>query len=354
MFDEFLLAVDDATATKVASSSLPGLGLMERQHLQEWVLAHPELLGTGVAVVTSEFDKWQDAQGASVGDRLDVLGIGRDGRLVVVELKRDLAPHTVHMQAVNYAAMVSRLSVRDVAELWVAWHGTKDQPLDVESIEAELETKWLLTPDTIKSPRVVLIASDFPSSVTSTVVWLNEQGVSIDLVRFRPYKLEGGQVLVNFTRIFPIPNVEDFTIDRKKGPGKVATQEDVTPGPAWDLPALQQLAEQANEATLAVLDLCAADEANGVTVADVMAHAGITNGQVKGQLAGLTMRIKNPKYGFAQTTWPFEVEWQPGGVALYRLAPDLIPLWRQARGLDQDGGAALSQNSSSALQGGTE
>ena len=53
MFDEFLLAVDDATSTRVASTSLPGRALMERQHLRAWVLAHPEGLGTEVAVVTS-------------------------------------------------------------------------------------------------------------------------------------------------------------------------------------------------------------------------------------------------------------------------------------------------------------
>lgn len=57
VFDEFLLTVQGETSQKVTAASLPALGLMERQHLQEWVLAHPELLGTGVAVVTSEFDK---------------------------------------------------------------------------------------------------------------------------------------------------------------------------------------------------------------------------------------------------------------------------------------------------------
>lgn len=342
MFDEFLLAVNDATSTKVASSSLPGLGLMERQHLQEWVLAHPELLGTGVAVVTSEFDKWQDATGASVGDRLDVLGIDRDGRLVVVELKRDVAPHTVQMQAVNYAAMVSRLSVRDVAELWVAWHGTKDQPLDVESIEAELETKWLLTADTIKSPRVVLIASDFPSSVTSTVVWLNEQGVSIDLVRFRPYQLQDGQVLVNFTRIFPIPNVEDFTIG-KRAPG-AQDSTPVGPGLPWDLAGFERLAEQGNEVTLALLDLCAVADGGSVSVQDIALHASVTPAQVRGQLAGLTMRLRNPKNGFTQTTWPVEIKWLPGGVASYTLPADLVPLWTQARGLEPS--ADESQNPS--------
>lgn len=329
MFDEFLLAVEDGVSQKVTQSSLPDLGLMERQHLQEWVLEHPEVLGQGVRVVTSEFDKWQDASGAVVADRLDVLGVGPDGRLVVVELKRDAAPHTIHMQAVNYAAMVSRLSVRDVAELWVAWHGTKDQPLDVQSMEDELETKWLLTSDTIKSPRIVLIASDFPSSVTASVVWLNEQGVSIDLVRFRPYQLEDGRVLVNFTRIFPIPSVEDFTIGRRSPSNQEPAP--LGPGDPWDLHAFQRLAEQGNEATLAMLDLCAAAEDGMVGVADIALHASITVPQVRGQLAGFTMRLRNPKNGFTQTVWPVDITWLPGGVASYRMHAHLISLWKQAR-----------------------
>jgi hypothetical protein len=44
-------------------------------------------------------------------DRLDVLALDRSGRLVVAELKRDRAPDTVSMQALNYAAMVSRFSL---------------------------------------------------------------------------------------------------------------------------------------------------------------------------------------------------------------------------------------------------
>jgi len=60
-------------------------------------------------------------------------------------------------------------------------------------------------------------------------------------------------------------------------------------------------------------------------------QAGISAAQVKGQLAGLTMRLKNPKYGFAQNNWPVEVEWLPGGVASYRMPQDLIALWKQAR-----------------------
>jgi len=347
VFDEFLLRVDQGESAVMIPTSLPQLGLKEREHLQEWLLAHPDLLGDGVAVVTSEYDNWQAASGEVVADRLDVLGIGSDGRLVVVELKRDLAPHTVHMQAINYAAMVSRLSVRDVAELWVAWHETKDQPLDVDSVVAELETRWLLTADTIKSPRIVLMAAGFPASVTAAVVWLNEQGLSVDLIRFRSYQLtDGGPVLVNFTRIFPVPSVEDFTIGRRaSAPGGPA--KPIVPGPSWDFDSLTRLAEQGNSATLALLDLCAADEADGVSVQDIATQASITSGGVRGQLAGLTMRLKNPKYGFAQTEWPVEIEWLPGGFASYRMPSNLVLLWREVRQLG--GTPDVSQNPSEAL-----
>jgi len=177
--------------------------------------------------------------------------------------------------------------------------------------------------------------------VTSTVVWLNEQGVSIGLVRFRPYQLEDGRVLVNFTRIFPIPSVEDFTIGRRTS--SINEKAPLGPGDPWNLPAFQRLAEQGNEATLAMLDLCAAAGEGTVSVPDIALHASITVPSVRGQLAGFTMRLRNPKYGFTQTSWPVDVTWLPGGVASYRMSADLVSLWKQAR---EPGTGDLSQNPS--------
>jgi RecB family endonuclease NucS len=66
-------------------------------------------------VVTFEFDKWQAAQ-AQPKDRLDVLGLDSDGRLVLAELKRGAAPETTEIQAIKYAAMAGRFTLWLLAE----------------------------------------------------------------------------------------------------------------------------------------------------------------------------------------------------------------------------------------------
>src|SRR5699024_12486810 len=109
MSGERVYSIDDGTAVSLQTVSLADAGLREREDLQELVLARPEILGPDVIVVAFEFDRWQDSHGDRQRDRLDVLGLDSDGRLVLAELKRDKAPDTVEMQALKYAAMSSRL-----------------------------------------------------------------------------------------------------------------------------------------------------------------------------------------------------------------------------------------------------
>jgi len=90
-----------------------------------------------------------------------------------------MAPHTIHMQAVNYAAMVSRLTPDDVAEMYAAHQTSRGHQMDSSSALTELTTLKLVTPKTVRRPRIVLVASDFSASVTNSVVWLREQGVDI-------------------------------------------------------------------------------------------------------------------------------------------------------------------------------
>ena len=71
--------------------------------------ANPEILGDDVRIVTFEFGTWQ-AQQHPKADRLDLLGLDGDGRLVVAELKRNHAPDSIDLQAIKYAAFASRFT----------------------------------------------------------------------------------------------------------------------------------------------------------------------------------------------------------------------------------------------------
>lgn len=192
--------------------TLAQAGLKERSDLQEWIRAHPQVLGAGVRIVTYEFDRWVSGSG-SHGDRLDLLGLGEDGRLVLAELKRDGAPETVEMQAVKYAAYASRFSPETLAACHGHYlRGTVDPSVTDDDALAQLEEHCGgLDPDLLASPRIALVAGSFPESVTAAVVWLCEQGLDIALVQIGAYQCEN-DLVITVDQVWPLPQVEDFTV----------------------------------------------------------------------------------------------------------------------------------------------
>jgi alkylated DNA nucleotide flippase Atl1 len=214
---ELVFTVDGAAASPATPVSLAEAGLKERSDLQEWVLAHPEILGAGVLVVTFEFDRWLAGTGAKPLDRLDVLGLDTDGRLVVVELKRDKAPDTVDMQAVKYAAMASRFTEDTLVEQYVKFLGRAGEAVDEDAARAQLaEHAGELDLDQLRRPRIVLVAGAFPPSVTATAVWLSEMGLDITLIRVQAYRVADGQTIITVSQVFPVPDIEDFTVSPQR------------------------------------------------------------------------------------------------------------------------------------------
>ena len=105
MAGELVYRVNGTSAVTMATSTLEAAGLKRGSTSRSgfWPTRNP----ARTSIVTSEFDQWFSKGGSRSGPSLDVLGLGQDGRLVVAELKRDLTPDLVTMQAINYAARAS-------------------------------------------------------------------------------------------------------------------------------------------------------------------------------------------------------------------------------------------------------
>ncbi len=126
------------------------------------------------------------------GDRLDLLGLNEDGRLVLAELKRDGAPDSVEMQAIKYASYASRSKAETLAACHADYlRRTLGAPsmTDEDALAQLDEHCGGLDPDQLAAVRIVLVAGSFPEPVTSSVVWLCTQGqLDITLVEIGAYQ----------------------------------------------------------------------------------------------------------------------------------------------------------------------
>lgn len=216
MVDELVFAVKESEAVAARPVTFAEAGLRERDHFQEWVLQNAEILGPNVMIITAEFDRWVDSSGQSAYDRLDVLGLDDSGHLVVAELKRDRAPDSVTMQALNYTAMVSRFSLDDVSEVLAE---SRSQP-DYTERDALAELQAFapgISDESLGAPRVHLLASEFGPTVTNLALYLYENGIDIRLSRVQPYETPDGRFIVTVSRILPVPEAEDFMVRPRSG-----------------------------------------------------------------------------------------------------------------------------------------
>ena len=94
MNDERVYTVTGPKAEPATPITLAEAGLKERADLQEWVIAHPEILGPGILVVTTEFDRWLTTSGDRPLDRLDVLGLDEEAGVEAFLLARLAAGKT--------------------------------------------------------------------------------------------------------------------------------------------------------------------------------------------------------------------------------------------------------------------
>jgi hypothetical protein len=333
MSDELVFTVSGAAAKPAGAVSLAEIGLTERQHLQEWVIAHPEILGPHIMVVTFEFDRWWAAGGSPL-DRLDVLGLDRSGRLVVAELKRDVAPDTVEMQAIKYAAMASRFTPQTLATQHARFLASRGRAVTDEEALSALEEhteERTLAVETLRQPRIVLLAASFPPVVTATAVWLREMGLDISLVRFQAYRTDY-ETLVTVSQLLPVPTVEEFTVVPRGNVQPVGQQEYLAdPLSAADFATLAS--SVTNAGIRGMLDLCAPRPGEWVSYTEVCEYTGRSRAELRGDLAGLS-RLLRKRLG--KKSWPFKAqltadkkEWS------YRMDDEQAAWWIAATASDE-------------------
>lgn len=185
------------------------LNLREREHLQEWLAHQPDVLGEDLLILQKEFDGFDGTR-----ERLDLLALDKQGRLVVIENKLDDSGRDVTWQALKYTAYVSGMTKAQIIDAFQQYLDRYQNDGDAEQVicaflgVAELD-EVVLNPG--HQQRLFFVAANFRREVTATVLWLREHQIDARCFKVTPYSFEE-ELLLDIQPVIPTPEVADFMI----------------------------------------------------------------------------------------------------------------------------------------------
>jgi len=212
---------------KIDENSFVELNIWERQHIQEWIRENPEILGEELLVVAIEFDRFVQSN-----DRLDILAIDRAGNLVVVELKRDSYAGYADLQAIRYAAMVSTMTIEMLIPYYLQYQKRYLHIENPSEDDARTNIIEFVNDDNFNElsnkPRIILCSEDFSQEITTTVIWLNANGLDISCIKIKPHKVDDKVIIVP-SKIIPLQEAKQYLIDIQRKEDEEIKQKRVRP-----------------------------------------------------------------------------------------------------------------------------
>ena len=192
----------------ISEVDFASLGLQERRDIQEWIAANPGILGDDLLIIGKEFNGFD-----LTNERLDLLAVDRDGKLVIIELKRDDTGADAHWQAIKYASYPHHATANQIIEMMAEHHS-----ISVENAVVRLQQH--LGADDLNAlnndQRIILASHRFAPQVTSAALWLNEKAPGeslITCIQLIPYHDPiSNSLYIQASTIIPVPGIDNYII----------------------------------------------------------------------------------------------------------------------------------------------
>jgi hypothetical protein len=213
-----LYQINGRELTQIARTRLDN-----EDQLQEWIARDPRLIGMDLLVLGREVY-------TDFGGFIDILGLDRDGNLVIIECKRDLTPRDIVAQILDYASWVANLNTRDV-------HNIAQQKLGRPLGGAFQERFDIPLPENLNSSHsLVAVASEFDASSQRIVEYLSEShGIAINTIFFSVFEHQG-QVFLSTDWLLDQEEVTERAERKSRAPWSGLWYANVGDGPnrSWE------------------------------------------------------------------------------------------------------------------------
>ena len=192
---------------KIDETSFAEVGIKERNDLQRLLRSQIEVISPDTLIIAEEFGEWQESK-----RRIDLLGVDKDGDLIVFELKRNEDGGHMELQAIRYAAMVSTMTFDRAVDIYGDYLAKRGS--DKQAKESLLEFLEWEEPDEerfAKDVRMILASAEFSKELTTSVMWLNDRDLDIRCIRLKPYRDEE-KLLVDVQQVIPLPEAAAYQV----------------------------------------------------------------------------------------------------------------------------------------------
>ncbi len=196
--------------------------------LEDWIENNPSIIGERLLIFGRQ------VQIPEVNDRIDLLALDTNGKVVIIELKRGKLKHPVDIQSLRYASYVSRWEYDDLekqANNYFSEKGEEDFNFNEKFEEFCSSAGIDEIPDINQDQRIVIVGSKLREKLGSVALWLREHSIDIKIIEVSLFK-DGENLFLTPQVIIPIPTTEKYEI------GKHVSRKDrpwLSNGEEWHL-----------------------------------------------------------------------------------------------------------------------
>ena len=162
--------------------------------LEDTLVKEPGMLMPGLELV--------GRQTPLAGGPLDLLGVDRDGILVVFELKRGSLTRDAVTQVIDYCSSLDAMTDSDLA-LHIAERSGNLGIAEIEDFEEWYDQRFTQPIESLRPTRMALVGLGADENAIRMVNYLRDKGVSIALMTFYGYRHNGQTLLARQVQAEP-------------------------------------------------------------------------------------------------------------------------------------------------------
>ncbi|MFC1636176.1 endonuclease NucS domain-containing protein [Planctomycetota bacterium] len=163
----------------------------EEAVLEDWLESNPDgIVEDGHILIIGR------QVATNLGGFIDLLGVDREGNVVVVELKRDRTPRDTIAQSLEYASFAERIDTTQLEDILHSY--LNDESLSLaEHHRAYFELDSDVAVAFNKEQRIVVVGQRITPEIRQTASFLRSKGIRVTCVEFTFFKDNSGAPLLS-------------------------------------------------------------------------------------------------------------------------------------------------------------